>query len=57
MPSSTATRHRYAADLTDEQWEMIRPLAERERVMGRPIVINLREVVNALLYLTRTGCQ
>jgi transposase len=35
---------------------MIRPLVERERHMGRPTTINLREVVNGLLYLTRTGC-
>jgi|SRR5579875_3479008 len=52
-----ATRHRYATDLTNEQWEMIRPLVERERVMGRPTVINLREVINALLHLARTGRQ
>jgi putative transposase len=54
---ATTTKRRYATDLTDEQWELIRPLVERERQMGRPTVINLREVVNALLYLTRTGCQ
>jgi putative transposase len=51
------TKRRYATDVTDEQWGLIRTLVERERHMGRPTVINLREVVNALLYLTRTGCQ
>jgi transposase len=51
----TATR-RYSTDLTDEQWELIRPLVERGRHLGRPTTVNLREVVNALLYLTRTGC-
>jgi putative transposase len=55
MPSTPT--HRYSTDLTDEQWELIRPLVERERHMGRPTTIDLREVVNALLYLTRTGCQ
>src|SRR5437868_6027892 len=49
--------NRYAADLTDEQWELIRPLIVRERHMGRPTTVDLREVVNALLYLTRTGCH
>jgi transposase len=50
-----ATKRRYSTDLTDEQWVMIQPLVDRERQMGRPTVIDLREVVNALLYLTRTG--
>jgi putative transposase len=57
MTQPTATTRRYSTDLTDEQWESIRPLVEREQHMGRPTVIDRREVVNALLYLTRTGCQ
>lgn len=57
MSHSTASKRRYATDLADEQWKLIQPLVERERHMGRPTVINLREVVNALLHLTRTGCQ
>jgi putative transposase len=50
-------KRRYSTDLTDEQWELIRPLVVREQHMGRPTIIDLREVVNALLYLTRRGCQ
>jgi transposase len=50
-------QRRYATDLTNEQWEMIRPLVECERVMGGPTEVDLREVVNGLLYLTRSGCQ
>lgn len=53
---ASSTKRRYSTDLTDEQWAMIRPLVERERQMGRPTVIDLREVVNALLYLNRTAC-
>jgi len=52
----TAPTQRYSTDLTDAQWELIRPLVERERRMGRPTSTDLREVVNALLYLNRTGC-
>jgi putative transposase len=52
----TAPTRRYSTDLTDEQWELIRPLVERERHMGRPTTVDLREVVNALLYLNHTGC-
>src|SRR5450759_2127666 len=51
------TKRRYTTDLSEEQWELIRPLVERERHMGRPTIVDLREVVNALLYQVRTGCQ
>ncbi len=54
---ATGTKHRYSTDVSDEQWELIRTLVERERQMGRPTIIDLRAVVNALLYLTRTGCS
>ena len=46
---------RYATDLTDEQWERVRPLLSKR--MGRPVSVDRREVVNAVLYLVRTGCQ
>jgi putative transposase len=51
-------RKRYKTDLTDEQWEVLRPLIEIDyRGPGRPRTLDLREVVNALLYLVRTGCH
>ena len=50
-------RRRFATGLTNAQWALIEPLVERERHMGRPTTVDLREVVNALLYFTRTGCQ
>jgi putative transposase len=56
MSRPASPSRRYSTDLTDEQWAMIRPLVERDRRMGRPTTIDLREVVNALLYLNRTGC-
>lgn len=56
MPTSAAPTRRYSTDLTDEQWELIRPLVEREQHMGAPTTIDRREIVNALLYLNRTGC-
>ena len=48
---------RYPTDLTDAQWEILEPLFPRRAGPGRPRALELREVVNALLYLTRTGCQ
>lgn len=54
----------YATDLSDEQWALIEPLVtawKQERVArsatGDPGSRDLREVVNALLYQNRTGCQ
>lgn len=51
-----AGRQRYSTDLTDEQWERIRPYLERPGRLGRPTRLDLREVVNALFYFTRVGC-
>lgn len=48
---------RYPTDLTDEQWALLEPWLRPNRGPGRPTTLDLREVVNALLYFTRTGCQ
>lgn len=49
-------RRRYPTDLTDAQWEMLRPLLEAARdPRGRPRRYDLREVVDALLYVLRGG--
>src|SRR6187455_2580584 len=44
-------------DLTDEQWETLQPLLPEAKPGGRPRKTDLREVLNALLYQNRTGCQ
>jgi putative transposase len=53
-------RRGYETDLTDAQWAVLAPLlrppAER-RGPGRPMEVDLRRVVDALLYMNRTGCQ
>jgi putative transposase len=59
MRFPTASRQAYPTDLTDEQWIILEPLlpAEREGRLGRPREVDLREVVNTILYLNRSGCQ
>lgn len=52
-----AQRMRYPSDVTDEQWELLTPLLARNGTWGRPRTVDLREVVNAIFYLVRTGCQ
>ncbi len=48
---------RYASDLTDREWGLISPCLPGPRRLGRPRSTDLREVVNALLYIATTGCQ
>ena len=49
-------RKPYPSDLTDEPWEIVRPLIPVSRV-GRPREVDMREVLNAIFYLDRAGCQ
>ena len=51
------SRKSYPTDLTDTQWEIIAPLLPPAKHGGRPRTVNMREVVNTVLYLNRTGCQ
>jgi putative transposase len=59
MAANDELRKAYPTDLTDEQWKLLEPLipAPRTEHGGRPRQTNMREVVNTLLYLNRTGCQ
>jgi transposase len=54
--STRAGRQRYATDLTDEQWAVIEPLLPAPSTGGRPEKHPRREIVNAILYVLRTGC-
>ena len=48
---------RYASDLTDEEWNVLSPLMPKRKRVGRPREVDLREVVNAILFILATGCQ
>jgi putative transposase len=50
-------RKPYATDLTEIQWEILRPLLPDAKPGGRPREVDLREVMNTLLSQDRTGCQ
>ena len=47
---------RYASDLTDAEWNFIEPHLPPPQAVGRPRTTDLREAVNAVLYLLRAGC-
>ncbi|MBH24562.1 MAG: hypothetical protein CMH57_08940 [Myxococcales bacterium] len=50
-------RKRYKTDLSNGEWERVRPFVEKEQTNGRPRTTDLREVLNALFYMEHTGCQ
>ena len=51
-------QRRYTSDLTDAQWAMLEPLLPvKHTKRGRPRPLDLREVLNAIFYLVKTGCQ
>lgn len=50
-------RKTYPSDLTDDQWQILEPLIPPEGHGGRHRSVCMREVVNTILYLNRTGCQ
>ena len=53
-------RKTYPSDLTEEQWAIVCPMippAKQHPRGGRPRTVEMREVLNTLLYLNRSGCQ
>ncbi len=46
---------RYPTDLTDEEWARIEPFLPGAAKSGRPARTDLREVLNAIRYLARSG--
>jgi len=46
----------YPSDLSDKQWQIIAPLIPQAKPGGRPRVVDTREVINAIMYLVRSGC-
>ena len=51
------SRLRYPSDLTDEEWALISPRIPPARRGGNKRTVNLREIVNGLMYILSTGCQ
>ena len=50
-------RKSYPSDISQEQFERIRPLLESVRRRTKPRTVDLHEVFNAVLYLLKSGCQ
>src|SRR4029450_5202802 len=60
MVHKDQSRRKYPSELTDAQWAIVRPLippAKQHPRGGRPRKVDMREVLNTLFYLNRSGCQ
>jgi putative transposase len=47
----------YPSDMTDAQWEIIQALIPPQKGRGRPRKVDLRRVIDAIFYISRSGCQ
>ncbi len=59
MLMESTQRKSYPSDLTDEQWAILEPLVPADCTQrgGLPREVSMREVINTILYLNRSGCQ
>jgi putative transposase len=48
---------RYASDLNDQEFALVRPHVAQKHGSGKKRTVDIREVLNAIFYRTRTGCQ
>src|SRR3954463_2960179 len=48
---------RYPSDMTDREWAIIAPLLPPARSGGRPRTVDLRAVMDAILFIASSGCQ
>ena len=51
------TTKRYPSDLTDAEWAKVAPLLPAQARTGRRRVVDLREILNAIRYMVRSGCE
>jgi len=50
------SRRHYPTDLTDAEWKLLEPLVPPVKAGGRPAKHDRREIVDAILYVLRSGC-
>ena len=57
QPPQKRSSRGYPSDLTEQEWAILEPLIPPAKVGGHPRTTDMREVLNALFYVDRTGCQ
>jgi transposase len=48
---------RYPSDLTDDEWALVEPLIPPAKRGGNKRHVDVREVMNGIMYVLSTGCQ
>jgi transposase len=56
-PRNDRSKLRYPSDLSDDEWALIGPLIPPAKKGGNKRTIDVRGVVNGVMYIRRTGCQ
>ena len=56
-PPLNRDRLRYPSDLTDAEWDLIKPLIPPAKRGGGKRRVDMRQVVNGVMYVLSTGCQ
>ncbi|MCK7576379.1 MAG: transposase [Chromatiales bacterium] len=58
MTSEKDSSPKYPSDISDEEWEIVKKFFEELEpyTTGRPRSSDLREILNAIFYLNKTGC-
>ncbi len=56
-PRYNRDKLRYPSDLTDEEWACVKPFIPPAKRGGRKREVDVKEVVNGLMYVLSTGCQ
>lgn len=51
------SRKPYPSDLSDAEWELLRPLLPQAKGFGHPVEVDFREILNGIFYVQRSGCQ
>lgn len=51
------SKYIYPTDLTDKEWEIVSPYLPVTSSTGRPRKFSFHDILNAIFYLVRTGCQ
>ncbi len=54
---ANSQRQAYPSDLSDSEWEILKPLVPLPKGFGHPIEVDFREIFNGIFYVQRTGCQ
>ena len=47
----------YPSDLKEKEWLLIKQYFEQKNIIGRPLKHNRRDIINAIFYITKSGCH